>query len=86
MLPTFDVRTGVANISEKIREARLRWLGHVERKLMKIYNSNENMEVGGQRKIGRPKRGGVMRRPQIGKMSKKKCRTHLLVLLGCVSL
>ena len=22
--------TGVANISEKIREARLRWLGHVE--------------------------------------------------------
>ena len=25
-------RAGVANISEKIREARLRWLGHVERK------------------------------------------------------
>ena len=24
-------RAGVANISEKIREARLRWLGHVER-------------------------------------------------------
>ena len=23
---------GVANISEKIREARLKWLGHVERK------------------------------------------------------
>ena len=23
-------RAGVANISEKIREARLRWLGHVE--------------------------------------------------------
>ena len=25
-------RAGVANISEKIREVRLRWLGHVERK------------------------------------------------------
>ena len=25
-------KTGVANIGEKIREARLRWLGHVERK------------------------------------------------------
>ena len=25
-------RAGVANISEEIREARLRWLGHVERK------------------------------------------------------
>ena len=25
-------RAGVSNISEKIREARLRWLGHVERK------------------------------------------------------
>ncbi len=24
--------SGVANISENIREARLRWLGHVERK------------------------------------------------------
>ena len=24
-------RTGVANISEETREARLRWLGHVER-------------------------------------------------------
>ena len=25
-------RAGVANISYRIREARLRWLGHVERK------------------------------------------------------
>ena len=24
-------RAGVANMSEKIKEARLRWLGHVER-------------------------------------------------------
>ena len=27
-----SARAGVANISEKIREARLRWLEHVERK------------------------------------------------------
>ena len=26
-------RAGVANIIETIREARLRWLGHVERKI-----------------------------------------------------
>ena len=26
-------RAGVTNIREKIREARLRWLGHVERKM-----------------------------------------------------
>ena len=25
-------RAGVANISKKIREAKLRWLGHVDRK------------------------------------------------------
>ena len=25
-------RAGVANTSDKLREARLRWLGHVERK------------------------------------------------------
>ena len=27
-------RPGVANISKKIREARLRWLGHVRRETM----------------------------------------------------
>ena len=32
--------------------------------------------MGGQGKIGRPKRGGVMRRPQIQKRSKKKYRTE----------
>ena len=47
----------MANISENIREARLRWLGHVER------NTDEDvlmitwkMEAGGHRKIGIPKR------------------------------
>ena len=34
----------MANISENIREARLRWLGHVERK---TEEDNEKMEVGG---------------------------------------
>ena len=29
-------RAGVANTSEKIRETRLRWLGHVERKIVQI--------------------------------------------------
>ena len=36
--------------SEKIRETRLRWLRHVERRC-----SNEKMEVSGHRKIGIPK-------------------------------
>ena len=49
-------RAGVANIREKRREARLRWVGHLER------NTQENvlmrtwkMEVGEHGKIGRPK-------------------------------
>ena len=36
-------RTGVANVNEKIREARLRWLGLVERKTK---CSNESVEDG----------------------------------------
>ena len=34
----------MANISDTIREVRLRWLGHVEGKLKGC--SNENMDVG----------------------------------------
>ena len=39
-------RAGVANISENIREARLSWLGHVERKPDEDIFINENMEDG----------------------------------------
>ena len=48
-----------ANVSEKIREAKLRWLGHVERKteediLMRTWKM-EVVDMDGLRKIGRPK-------------------------------
>ena len=47
-------RAGMANISEKIREARLRWLGNVERKTEDdVVMITWKMEVGGHRKIGR---------------------------------
>ena len=49
-------RAGVANIGEKIRDARLRWLGHVERKTEDdVVIRTWKMEVGGHRHIGRPK-------------------------------
>ena len=49
-------RAGVANISEKIKEARLRWLGHVERMTDEdVVMRTWKMEVGGYRKIGRLK-------------------------------
>ena len=44
-----DIRTraGVANISQKIREARQIWLGHVRRKTEEdVVEPNENMEDG----------------------------------------
>ena len=49
-------KSGVANVSEKIREVRLRWLGYVERKTEgDLVMITWKMEVGGHRKIGRPK-------------------------------
>ena len=46
----------MASISEEIREARLRWEGHVERKTEEDVGIRTwKMEVGGKRKIGRPK-------------------------------
>ena len=47
---------GVTNISKKIREARLRWLGHAERKTEEdVVMRTWKMEVSGHRKVGRPK-------------------------------
>ena len=49
-------RVDVANTSEKMIEVRLRWLGHVERKTEEdVVMRTWKMEVGGHRKIGRPK-------------------------------
>ena len=49
-------RAGVANISQKIIEARLRWLGHVDRKTEEdVVIRTWKMEVSGHRMIGRPK-------------------------------
>ena len=43
-------RSGVANISGKIREATVRWLGHVERKTEEdVVMRTCKMEVGGHR-------------------------------------
>ena len=44
-------RVGLANTCEKIREERLRWLGHVDRETYE----DVLMEVSGHRKIGIPK-------------------------------
>ena len=46
-------RAGVPNISKKITEVRLRWLGCVEEGRGRC--SNDSMEVSGPRNIGRPK-------------------------------
>ena len=49
-------RACVANIGEKIRGVRLRWLGHVARKTEEdVVMRIRKMKVGGHRKIGRPK-------------------------------
>ena len=47
---------GWLTLCEKIREARLRWLGHVERKTQEdVVLGTWKMEVSGLCKIGRPK-------------------------------
>ena len=49
-------REGVANIRGKIREAKLRWLGHVERQTEEdVVMRTWTMEEGEHRQIGRPK-------------------------------
>ena len=49
-------RAGVVKISQKIKEARLRWLDHVTRKTEEdVVKRTWKMEVGGHRKMGTPK-------------------------------
>ena len=49
-------RAGVANVGEKIREASLRWLGHVEGNTEEdVVMRTWKIKVCGHRKIGRPK-------------------------------
>ncbi|KAJ0617179.1 putative RNA-directed DNA polymerase [Helianthus annuus] len=52
----FRVRLGVACISDKIREGRLRWFGHVKRRQMTDpIRIVETLTVDGRRSRGRPK-------------------------------
>ncbi|MFS7921034.1 hypothetical protein Hanom_Chr03g00231861 [Helianthus anomalus] len=52
----FRVRLGVAGISDKIREGRLRWFGHVRRRQMtEPIRIVETLTVDGRRSRGRPK-------------------------------
>ena len=54
-------RAGVRIASETIREARLRWLGHVERKTEEdVVMRTWKMEVSGHQKIGRLNRCGEL--------------------------
>jgi len=49
-------RLGMANISDKIREGRLRWFGHVKRRQMTApVRSVETLIIEGKRGRGRPK-------------------------------
>ena len=48
-------REVVTNVSEKTREARLRWLGHVDGKTGEdVVMRTWKMDEGGHRRIGRP--------------------------------
>ena len=52
----FRIRLGVSSISDKIKEGRLRWFGHVRRKQMTAQvRTVENFTVEGRRSRGRPK-------------------------------
>ena len=48
-------KVGVENIEEKIKEARLRWYGHVRREYSYVGRKVLDMEVSGKHLRGRPK-------------------------------
>ena len=53
MISTYTTRAGVANISQRMSEARLIWLGHVERNTEEeVAMRTWKMEVDGHQKIG----------------------------------
>ena len=70
----------MVNICEKIREVRLRWLGHVERKTEEdIVTRTSKMEVSGLCKIGRPRlRWGDVMQKETKKKSTKKSKGMFL--------
>ncbi len=47
---------GVEDLSAKLRQRRLRWLGHVERAGGGALNEVRELRVEGQRPLGRPKK------------------------------
>ena len=49
-------RYGVVDITEKMREARLRWFGHIERRDNRVVREVMEMEVEGNRGRGRPRK------------------------------
>ena len=59
MIPNTSIRTslGVASIIDKMREGRLRWFGHVRRRLpTDVVRRVEMITVDGARRRGRPRR------------------------------
>ncbi|VDP11433.1 unnamed protein product [Heligmosomoides polygyrus] len=55
-IDTIRQRFGVVTIADKLREARLRWYGHVLRANDDtVYKIGLNLEVPGKRPRGRPK-------------------------------
>ena len=80
-------RAGVTIIAEKIREARLIWFGYLERKTGKdVAMRTWKKEVGGHRKIERPKRSWIDAPTPNRENVEEEVSYTFLILLGCVSL
>ena len=63
----FQEHLGVAIIGDKIRESRLKWFGHVQRRLVR--KSLAMKVVSPPRRMGRPKRTWM----EVVKMDMRKC-------------